>query len=84
MHATSGRGCAAAAPGGRQAGASPPYPATRGRHGSLVVVLSEMRNSRGRPTVGIRALAIVLALLLAGPLTLLVLQTAARVLDLAL
>ena len=47
-------------------------------------VLSEMRNSRGGPNWGMRLLAIVLALLLAGPLTILVLQGAIRVLDAAL
>jgi hypothetical protein len=47
-------------------------------------VLSEMRNSRGGPNWGMRLLAIVLALLLAGPLTVLVLQGALRVLDAAL
>jgi hypothetical protein len=43
-----------------------------------------MRNSRGGPNWGMRLLAIVLALLLAGPLTVLVLQGALRVLDAAL
>ena len=43
-----------------------------------------MRNSRGGPNWGMRLLAIVLALLLAGPLTILVIQGALRVLDAAL
>ena len=43
-----------------------------------------MRNSRGGPNWGMRLLAIVLALLLAGPLTVLVIQGALRVLDAAL
>lgn len=43
-----------------------------------------MRDSRGGPNLGIKLLAIVVALLLAGPLTLLVLRAAAKVLDLAL
>ena len=43
-----------------------------------------MRNSRGGPNWGVRLLAILLALLLAGPLTIIVIQAAARVLDLAL
>lgn len=43
-----------------------------------------MRDSRGGPNLRMRLLAIVVALLLAGPLTLLVLQAALRVLDLAL
>lgn len=47
-------------------------------------VLSSMRDSRGGPNLGIKLLAIVVALLLAGPLTLLVLRAAAKVLDLAL
>ncbi len=48
------------------------------------VVLSEMRNDRGGPNWRMRLLAVVLALLLAGPLTVFLLQAAARVLDLAL
>ena len=43
-----------------------------------------MRNSRGGPNWRVRALAVLLALLLAGPLTVFLLQAAARVLDLAL
>ena len=43
-----------------------------------------MRNNRGGPNWGMRLLAVVLALLLAGPLTILVLQGALRVLDAAL
>ena len=43
-----------------------------------------MRDRSGGPNLGIKLLAVVVALLLAGPLTLLVLQAAARVLDLAL
>ena len=46
-------------------------------------VLSEMRNSRGGPNWGMRVLAVLLALLLAGPLTVFLLQAAAKVLDLA-
>ena len=47
-------------------------------------VLSEMRNDRGGPNWRMRVLAVVLALLLAGPLTVFLLQAAAKVLDLAL
>ena len=47
-------------------------------------VLSEMRNDRGRPNWRMRVLAVVLALLLAGPLTVFLLQAAAKVLDLAI
>ncbi len=47
-------------------------------------VLGQMRDRSGGPNFGVRLLALVVALLLAGPLTLLVLQAAARVLDLAL
>ena len=47
-------------------------------------VLSEMRNSQGGPNWGLRVLAVVLALLLAGPLTILVLQGLLRLLDRAL
>ncbi len=43
-----------------------------------------MRNRRGGPNWRMRALAILLCLLLAAPLTVLVVQAAARVLDLAL
>jgi hypothetical protein len=43
-----------------------------------------MRDRDGSPRVRIRLLALVVALLLAGPLTLLVVQTAAEVLDRAL
>jgi hypothetical protein len=43
-----------------------------------------MRNGRGGPNLRMRVLAIVLALLLAGPLTVFLLQAAAKVLDLAL
>lgn len=47
-------------------------------------VLSSMRDSRGGPNLGIKLLAIVVALLLAGPLTLFVLQALGKVLDLAI
>ena len=47
-------------------------------------VLSEMRNDRGGPNWRMRLLAVVLALVLAGPLTVFLLEAAARVLDLAL
>ena len=43
-----------------------------------------MRDRDGSPKIRVRVLALVVALLLAGPLTLLVLQTAARLLDRAL
>lgn len=43
-----------------------------------------MRDSRGGPNLRMRLLAIVVVLLLAGPLTVLVLQGALRVLGLAL
>ena len=42
-----------------------------------------MRDRTGRPNLRIKLLALVVALLLAGPLTLLLLQAAAKVLDLA-
>ena len=47
-------------------------------------MLSEMRNGHGRPTVLLRALALLLVLLLAAPLTVLAFRAAARALDLAL
>ena len=47
-------------------------------------VLSEMRDRSGGPNWRMRLLAVVLALLLAAPLTALVVQAAARALDLAL
>ncbi|MBC7374609.1 MAG: hypothetical protein H7323_11530 [Frankiales bacterium] len=47
-------------------------------------MLSEMRNRSGGPNRRMRALAILLALLLAGPLTALIVQAAARALNLAL
>ena len=43
-----------------------------------------MRDRTGRPNLRVKLLALVVALLLAGPLTLLFLQAAAKVLDLAL
>jgi len=43
-----------------------------------------MRNSRGGPDWRLRVLAVVLALLLAGPLTVLLIQAAVRVLDLSI
>ena len=43
-----------------------------------------MRDRDGGPKIRVRVLALVVALLLAGPLTLLVLQAAARLLDRAL
>ena len=46
-------------------------------------MLSEMRDKRGGPNRRMRLLALVLVLLLAGPLTALVLQGAARVLSAA-
>ena len=57
-------------------------------HGWLLchpgAVLSSLRDRDGGPKVRVRLLALVVALLLAGPLTLLLLRAAARVLDLAL
>lgn len=47
-------------------------------------VPSNLRDRRGRPTARVRLLALVLALLLAGPLTLLLVQGATRLLRLAL
>lgn len=47
-------------------------------------VLRSMRDRDGGPRVRVRLLALVVALLLAGPLTLLVVQTVAKVLDRAL
>jgi hypothetical protein len=46
-------------------------------------VLHEMRNRRGAPNVLVRALALLLALLLAAPLTVLAVRAAARALELA-
>ena len=46
-------------------------------------MLSEMRDRRGGPNRRMRLLALVLALLLAGPLTVLVLQGAVRALSAA-
>jgi hypothetical protein len=43
-----------------------------------------MRDNRGGPNIRMRVLAVVLALLLAGPLTVFLIQAAAKVLDLAL
>ncbi len=43
-----------------------------------------MRDRSGAPNLRIKLLALVVALLLAGPLTVFLLQAAARVLDLAL
>jgi len=43
-----------------------------------------MRDDRGGPNLRMRVLAVVLALLLAGPLTVFLLQAAFRVIDLAL
>ncbi len=47
-------------------------------------MLSEMRDRSGAPNRRVRALALLLVLLLGGPLTVLVVQAAAKVLDLAL
>ena len=47
-------------------------------------VLNEMRNSRGAPNGVVRALALLLVLLLGGPLTVLLVRAAAKALDLAL
>jgi hypothetical protein len=46
-------------------------------------VLTQMRDKRGGPNRRMRVLALVLALLLAGPLTALLVQGAARVLSAA-
>lgn len=46
-------------------------------------VLSSMRDPRGGPNLRIKLLALVVALLLAGPLTLFVLQALGKVIDLA-
>lgn len=45
-------------------------------------VLGSLRDSSGRPNRTVRLLAVVVALLLAGPLTVLILQGLARVVDL--
>ncbi len=47
-------------------------------------VLREMRDRTGAPTVLVRALALLLALLLAGPLTVLLVRALVSALDLAL
>ena len=49
-----------------------------------VQVLSDMRNRSGAPNALMRALALLLALLLAGPLTVLVVRAAAAALGRAL
>jgi len=49
-----------------------------------VRVLSDMRNRSGAPNALMRALALLLALLLAGPLTVLVVRAALTALDRAL
>jgi len=49
-----------------------------------VPVLSEMRDRSGAPNRRVRALALLLVLLLGGPLTVLLVQAAAKALDLAL
>ena len=46
-------------------------------------VLSEMRNRSGRPNWAVRGIAILLALLLAGPLSVFLLQGLFRLLDAA-
>ena len=46
-------------------------------------MLAEMRNARGGPNWRVRALALLLALLLAGPLTVFLIAVAARLLDFA-
>ena len=58
-------------------------PSVRARGTYPGPVLSGLRDSRGRPNLRVKVLAIVVALLLAGPLTFFLLQGAARVLDLA-
>ncbi len=47
-------------------------------------VLGSMRDRSGGPNLGIKLLALVVALLLAGPLTVFLFEAAAKVLDLAL
>lgn len=47
-------------------------------------MLQGLRDRSGSPNVAVRALALLLALLLAGPLTVLVVRAAARALGLAL
>ena len=47
-------------------------------------MLSSMRDRKGRPNLGVKALALLVALLLAGPLTLLLVEAVTRVLRLAL
>jgi hypothetical protein len=56
----------------------------QGRVWDRVRVLSEMRDRSGAPNRRVRALALLLVLLLGGPLTVLLVQAAAKVLDLAL
>lgn len=51
------------------------------RHGTLLDVLTQMRDRRGGPNRRMRALALVLVLLLAGPLTALLVQGAVRALS---
>lgn len=53
-------------------------------YGTLGGMLGSMRDRSGGPNLAIKLLAILVALLLAGPLTILVIRAAAKVLDLAL
>jgi hypothetical protein len=49
---------------------------------TLVTVLSGLRDSSGRPNTRVKVLAVVVALLLAGPLTVFLLRGLATVFDL--
>jgi hypothetical protein len=53
-------------------------------HGTLAGVLSQMRDQRGGPNLGLKLLALLVALLLAGPLTVFLLQALSKVVQLAI
>ena len=78
--------CATARPVPRVPGQrlAPHGPPTGSGCDTVGSVLREMRDRTGGPNVLVRALALLLALLLAGPLTLLLARALVGVLDLAL
>ena len=53
----------------------------RGRAPTLVAVLSGLRDPSGRPNTRVKVIAVVVALLLAGPLTVFLLRGLATVFD---
>jgi hypothetical protein len=56
----------------------------RAARGTLGDVLSQMRDQRGGPNLGLKLLALLVALLLAGPLTVFLLQALSKVVRLAI